>query len=65
MMGHLSGVATQIKKDEPTALAVHCFAHCLNLCLQDAAKICNCVRCCLSIVMEIGQLIRYYLRPRA
>ena len=45
MMGRLSRVATRLQKDEPTALAVHCFAHCLNLCLQDAVKICNCVIC--------------------
>ena len=39
-----------------TAIQVHCFAHSLNLCLQDAAKICKCGRDCFSLVMEI---IRY------
>ena len=39
MLGHLKGVATQMRKEEPTAIHVHCLAHCLNLCLQDAAKI--------------------------
>lgn len=29
-----TGVATQLRKEEPTALPVHCFVHCLNLCLQ-------------------------------
>ena len=33
-----SGVATRIKKDTPQALPVHCFAHSLNLCLQDAGR---------------------------
>ena len=59
MMGHLRGVATQLRKEEPTAIHVHCLAHCLNLCLQDAAKINKNVRVCLSLVMEISQLIRY------
>ena len=40
MMGHLKGVTTQISKEEPNPISVHCFAHCLNLCLQDAAKHC-------------------------
>ena len=38
---------------------MHCVAHCLSLCLQDAAKINNNVQDCLSLVMEILQLIRY------
>ena len=32
------GVATQIKCEAPSALSVHCFAHKLNLCLQDVGK---------------------------
>ena len=32
MMGHLTGVAIQLRQIEPTALQVHCFAHSLNLC---------------------------------
>ena len=52
MMGHLTGVATQLRQIEPTALQVHCFAHSLNLCLQDAAKLCVIVRDCLGLVGE-------------
>ena len=37
--------------------SVHCFAHCLNLCLQDASKMCNLVRDCISVVKDIVQLI--------
>ena len=36
MQGKRTGVATQIKNDNSAALPVHCFAHSLNLCLQDA-----------------------------
>ena len=59
MMGHLHGVATQIQTEETTAISVHCLAHSLNLCLQDAAKKCVPVRNALDIVMEISKLIRY------
>ena len=38
MMGHLNGVAKQIQEVESTAIVVHCFAHCLNLSLQDVSK---------------------------
>ena len=56
MLGHLRGFATQLRKEEPTAIHVHCLAHCLNLCLQDAAKINKNVRDCLSLVMAINSL---------
>ena len=59
MMGYLTGVATQLRQIEPTALQVHCFAHSLNLCLQDAAKLCVIVRDCLGLVYEMLQLIKY------
>ena len=38
---------------------MHCFAHSLNLCLQDAAKLCVIVRDCLGLVGEMLQLIKY------
>lgn len=59
MMGHLTGVAKQIQSEYLAALRVHCFAHCLNLCLQDAAKKCKPIRAALDNVMELSQLIRY------
>ena len=59
MMGHLRGVATQIKAEEATAISVHCLAHCLNLCLQDVARKCSPVRNVLNMVMEISRLIKY------
>ena len=58
-MGHLTGVATQLKKEEPSAIEVICLAHCLNLCLQDAAKMSTIVRDCLGLIGEISQLIHY------
>ena len=36
MSGHINEVAAQIQKEEPSALYVHCLAHCTNLCLQQS-----------------------------
>ncbi len=38
MLGRKTGVATRFKDENPAAIAVHCCAHSLNLCLQDAGK---------------------------
>ena len=59
MMGRLTGVAKQIQNEYPAALRVHCLAHCLNLCLQDAANECKPIRAALDNVIELTQLIRY------
>ena len=59
MMGRLTGVAKQIQDEQPSAIKVHCLAHCLNLCLQDVARKCKPVRDALDIVMELSNLIRY------
>ena len=59
MMGHLTGVAAQIQHEYPAALKVHCLAHCLNLCLQEAAKKCTPIRAALHNMMELLQLIKY------
>ena len=58
MQGIRRGVATQIRKECPAALPVHCFAHSLNLCLQDAGRQITLLRDALDIVREIAQLIR-------
>ena len=59
MKGIRSGVATRIKKDTPQALPVHCLAHSLNLCLQDAGRNIKLLRDAIDIVREIAQLINY------
>ena len=38
MQGIRKGVATQTQSENPAALPMHCFAHSLNLCLQDAGR---------------------------
>ena len=64
MKGIRSGVAARIRKDVPQALPVHCLAHCLNLCLQDAGKQINLLRDAIQLVREIVQLINCS-RPEA
>jgi hypothetical protein len=59
MQGIRKGVATQIRAECPAALPVHCFAHSLNLCLQDAGRKISLLRDALDVVREISQLIRF------
>ena len=59
MQGIRSGVATRFCSEVPAALSVHCFAHNLNLCLQDASKKLVYIRDSLFIVREISKLIHY------
>ena len=59
MSGHLNGVAAKIQSEVPSALFVHCFAHCTNLALQAIGRQCVPVRDALDLVVEIIQLIRY------
>jgi len=57
MSGHLNGVAARIEKEVPSAIFVHCFAHCTNLCLQSVGWQCGPIRDALDLVMEMSQLI--------
>jgi hypothetical protein len=59
MQGIRKGVATQIRNECPAALPVHCFAHSLNICLQDAEREITLIRDAIDLVREISQLIRY------
>ena len=59
MSGHISGVAARIQECQPTAIFVHCLAHCTNLCLHKVGSQVLCVRDSLNLVMELSQLIRF------
>ena len=59
MSDHVRGVASPFKEVELAALRVHCLAHSLNLCLQNASRSTNCVRVSLELVMEIVKLIKF------
>jgi hypothetical protein len=59
MQGKRSGVATRFRNEQPAAIPVHCFAHSLNLYLQDAGRNLACIRDALETVREITNLIRH------
>lgn len=59
MQGRRSGVATRFLEDQPAAIPVHCCAHSLNLCLQDAGRKLTCLRDALELCREIINLIQF------
>ena len=56
-MGHLNGVAKKFKDEVPQAIAVHCFAHYVNLCLQDSCRQLKPLRDAMDLVKEKASLI--------
>ena len=59
MKGSQSVLATRIRAQAPAAVPTHCFAHCLNLCLQDAGKNLPFLRDAIELVREIVKIIKY------
>ena len=59
MSGNHQGVAATIPREYPTALYVHCLAHCTNLSLQAVGRQLPCIRDALDLVMGLNQLIQY------
>ena len=59
MSGVRSGVQALMKKESDSCLYVHCFAHSLNLCIQDVVKKCELLSNCIEFIMQLVQLIRF------
>ena len=59
MQGRRTGLAMRILSEQPAAIPVHCCAHSLNLCLQDAGRKLVCLRNALEICKGIINLIRF------
>lgn len=59
MVGAKSGVATQIKKDEPRAILTHCYRHALQLAVGDTVKGINLLRDTLDTTYEISKLLKF------
>lgn len=57
MMGKFTGVAARIRKEVPSAVAVHCLAHCLDLCLQEVVRRVRLARQALDAAREIIKVI--------
>ena len=59
MSGVRSGVQALMKKESDSCHYVHCFAHSLNLCIQDVVKKCELLSNCIEFIMQLVQLIRF------
>jgi hypothetical protein len=59
MAGHLSGLCTRVLEKFPKALFVHCFAHRLNLVLQ---QVCMNIKECRVFFPTLSGLAAYFSR---
>ena len=59
MTGKNAGVKSQILREEPRALFVHCYGHSTNLAVCDALKKTQIIRDGLDFCKELIQLIKY------
>ena len=57
MVGAKSGVATQIKNDEPRAILIHCYVHTLHLAVGGTVKGIKLLENTLDTTYEISKLI--------
>ena len=57
--GVRNGVQALMKKESDVCLYVHCFAHSLNLCVQEVTRRCELVRNCLEFISQLVQLKRF------
>ena len=59
MSGLRNGVQALVKKEAVHCLYVHCFAHSLNLCVQDVTKKCELLRNCMDFIFQLVKLIKF------
>ena len=57
--GVRNGVQALMYKEANHCLYVHCFAHSLNLCVQDVTKRCELLLNCMEFIFQLVQLIRF------
>ena len=57
MKGHVSGVSTQILREEPRAIYTHCYGYSLNLACQDTIH--NVEVDALDTTSELSKLLKY------
>ena len=58
MKGRRAGLKTLVQQENPLALYVHCYAHCLQLAVQDLTKSLPVIQSALDITSEIAKLIK-------
>lgn len=59
MSGIRKGVQALVKRETDRALYVHCFAHSLNLCVQEVSKGIELIRSVMDFIYELVQLIKF------
>ena len=59
MSGPRSGVAKQLRDEEPRALYLHCHGHALNLAAGDAIRKCKHTKDALDVAFEVSKLVKY------
>ena len=59
MSGARNGVQALVKREADRALYVHCFAHSLNLCVQEVSKGIELIRNIMDFIHELVQLIKF------
>ena len=55
MSGCKNGVQKHIRDEYPTAMYVHCFSHCSNLCLMKAGQVAG-IKIAITLMNEIAVL---------
>jgi hypothetical protein len=58
MSGSIKGVRSRIQQLQPKALYVHCFAHTLNLSVQDAVRSIPFVRDVMQNLRDLATIVR-------
>lgn len=59
MSGVRNGVQALVKQESENCLYVHCFAHSLNLCVQEVTRQCDLLRNCMDFIYQLVRLIRF------
>ena len=59
MSGVRNGVQALMKKEADHCLYVHCFAHSLNLCVQEVTMKCELLQNCMEFIFQLVQLIKF------
>lgn len=59
MSGARNGVQALMKRECESCLYVHCFAHSLNLCVQEVTRKCDLLQNCMDFIYHLVQLIKF------
>ena len=59
MSGPRSGVAKQLRDEEPRALYLHCHGHALKLAAGDSIKKCKVTKDALDVTFEVSKLVKF------